>query len=127
MKSSRTELMAEVRQLKQWVNDLQSGMYINCVYCGHRYGPKESTPATATEGPSPTMAESLKRHIERCPKHPLFEFRNFVARAMSGLRVLRTMLDVAKLDKGRERADELIQEAEALLGHKSTTTEGGGD
>ncbi|HEC62245.1 MAG TPA: hypothetical protein ENI27_08330, partial [bacterium] len=28
---------AEVKQLKQWVHDLQSGMYINCVYCGHRY------------------------------------------------------------------------------------------
>ena len=23
-------------QLKQWVSDCQSGMYINCVYCGHR-------------------------------------------------------------------------------------------
>jgi len=22
-----------------WVNDLQSDMYVNCVYCGHRYGP----------------------------------------------------------------------------------------
>ena len=26
----------EIERLKNWVNDLQAGMYINCVYCGHR-------------------------------------------------------------------------------------------
>jgi len=52
-----------VRDLEKWVNDLQSGMYINCVYCGHRYGPSESMPAS--------MADVLKRHIEQCPKHPM--------------------------------------------------------
>jgi hypothetical protein len=50
-------------KLKQWVNDLQSGMYINCVYCGYRYGPDPGTPVA--------MAEVLKKHIEKCPKHPL--------------------------------------------------------
>lgn len=28
---------AEIKRLRDWMNDLQSGMYINCVYCGHRY------------------------------------------------------------------------------------------
>ena len=54
---------AETERLKQWVNDLQSGMYINCVYCGHRYGPKDKVPST--------MADALKEHIEKCPKHPM--------------------------------------------------------
>ena len=54
---------AERDEARQWVRDLQSGMYINCVYCGHRYGPKDSTPAS--------MADVLKQHIERCPQHPL--------------------------------------------------------
>jgi DNA-directed RNA polymerase subunit RPC12/RpoP len=53
----------ENRRLIDWVNDLQSGMYINCVYCGHRYGHKKNTPAT--------MADILKQHIEKCPKHPM--------------------------------------------------------
>lgn len=56
-------LKEELEKLQQWVNDLQAGMYINCVYCGHRYGPNNEVPAT--------MAEVLKEHIEVCPKHPM--------------------------------------------------------
>lgn len=56
-------LRAEVERYKQWVDDLQSGMYVNCVYCGHRYGPGETTPVS--------MADTLKQHVENCPKHPM--------------------------------------------------------
>jgi len=52
----------EDNQLRQWINDLQSKMYVNCVYCGHRYGP-QSTPTS--------MADVLKRHVEQCPNHPM--------------------------------------------------------
>ena len=54
-----SELMAareRIARLEKWVDDLQSGMYINCVYCGHRYGPKDEVPTT--------MADVLKKHIE---------------------------------------------------------------
>ena len=61
--STICEVAAELRRLRQWVKDLQSGMYINCVYCGHRYGPKNETPDS--------MADVLKAHIEQCPQHPL--------------------------------------------------------
>lgn len=60
----------EVRRLQVWVDDLQSGMYVNCVYCGYRYGPKEDVPVT--------MADMLKRHISHCPKHPMLELRKEV-------------------------------------------------
>jgi len=53
----------EIKGLKKWIDDLQAEMYINCVYCGHRYGPDDDIPAT--------MAETLKEHIEQCPKHPM--------------------------------------------------------
>ena len=53
----------ENERLHQWVNDLQSGMYVNCVYCGHRYGPEKNTPVA--------MADVLKSHIEQCPMHPM--------------------------------------------------------
>jgi hypothetical protein len=56
-------LRDEVTALSNWVADLQSGMYINCVYCGHRYGPDPGTPVA--------MADVLKEHIAQCPKHPL--------------------------------------------------------
>ena len=60
-----SELISEIVQLQNWVNDLQVGMYINCVYCGHRYGPDTEVPAS--------MADVLKEHIEKCLKHPLFQ------------------------------------------------------
>lgn len=56
-------MKAEIGRWNRWTADLQSGMYINCVYCGHRYGPSKSTPAS--------MADVLKEHIENCPKHPM--------------------------------------------------------
>lgn len=57
------EQQDKIKRLLKWVADLQSGMYVNCVYCGHRYGPGETTPAS--------MAEALKAHIEECPDHPM--------------------------------------------------------
>ena len=62
----------EITRLQAWVNDLHSGMYINCVYCGHRYGPEESTPSV--------MADVLKQHIEKCPKHPMSKLKEDNAR-----------------------------------------------
>jgi hypothetical protein len=56
-------LRGEVERLTKWVNDLQSGMFINCVYCGYRYGPRKGTPVA--------MADVLKEHIEKCPQHPM--------------------------------------------------------
>jgi hypothetical protein len=61
------ELRAKVLRLEAWVSDLQSGMYVNCVYCGHRYGPGETTPVS--------IADVLKAHIEVCPEHPMSKMR----------------------------------------------------
>lgn len=54
-----------IERLKKWIDDLQSGMYINCVYCGHRYGPKDQVPTS--------MADALKLHIASCPQHPMHQ------------------------------------------------------
>jgi hypothetical protein len=54
-------LVAEIDRLNRWVADCQSGMYINCVYCGHRYPP----------GTPDVRDKVLYEHIRRCPKHPL--------------------------------------------------------
>jgi hypothetical protein len=56
-------LTAKVRFLEIWVADLQSGMYVNCVYCGHRYGPGDTTPVS--------MADALRAHVAACPAHPM--------------------------------------------------------
>jgi hypothetical protein len=55
----------ENERLMQWVDDLQSGMFVNCVYCGHRYGRQDEVLAS--------MADILKAHIAQCPKHPMSE------------------------------------------------------
>lgn len=61
-------LTTENQQLEAWIDDLQSGMYINCVYCGHRYGPNSGP---NTKDFNLTMRKSLEQHIAECPKHPL--------------------------------------------------------
>jgi hypothetical protein len=72
VKDEEYVLATECDRLQKWVDDLQSGMYVNCVYCGHRYGPCETTPVS--------MADALKAHVEQCPKHPLFEARQALLR-----------------------------------------------
>jgi uncharacterized protein YdcH (DUF465 family) len=82
----------ENEQLQQWVNDLQSGMYINCVYCGHRYGPESETPVS--------MADVLKEHIEKCPKHPMSKLKQEnerFRREIEGLQEIRH--DIANLNE----------------------------
>lgn len=85
-------LKSEIEELQKWVNDLHAGMYINCVYCGHRYGPDTEVPAS--------MADVLKKHIEQCPKHP-----------MSALKAENEKLGT-RLRKIEEAAREAIKRAQ---------------
>jgi hypothetical protein len=66
------DLRAKVERLERWVDDLHAGMYINCVYCGHRYGPDDQV--------SVSMAEVLKEHVEQCPEHPMSKLKAEVKR-----------------------------------------------
>lgn len=90
-------LEEENKRLQQWVDDLQSEMYINCVYCGHRYGPSDEVPAS--------MAEILKQHVEVCPKHPMSvlknridALRNFVKGELENCLVWDSNLEYAQID-----------------------------
>ena len=67
----------ELDRMRRWIDDLQSGMYVNCVYCGHRYGPGETTPVT--------MADALKAHVEQCPSHPMSALKAREARLREAL------------------------------------------
>lgn len=60
-------LIDDNERLRSHVADLQSGMYINRVYCGHRYGPDPGTLVA--------MADVLRAHIEACPEHPMSKLR----------------------------------------------------
>lgn len=73
-----SRLNGEIRRLQNWVNDLQSGMFINCAYCGHRYGPDDEVGVT--------MQEALYEHIKECPKHPLSKTKNAAQQAITVLR-----------------------------------------
>lgn len=63
----RIEMEEETDRLHRWVSDLQRGTYVNCVYCGHRYGPESDTPSS--------MADVLKEHIEQCTEHPMSKLK----------------------------------------------------
>lgn len=69
--TDEVEALREKRaKLILWVNDLQSRQYVNCVYCGHRYGPSGDTPVS--------QADVLKEHIENCPEHPMSKLKQRV-------------------------------------------------
>lgn len=98
------ELAAENQKLQTWIRDLHSGMFINCVYCGHRYGPKEGTPVA--------MADVLKAHVVQCPKHPL----SIVTKALSSLVEAKRLKDtVGKTPEYEKARDEAWKAAEAAL------------
>jgi len=91
----------EIERLTAWVSDLQSGLYVNCVYCGHRYGPGETTPVS--------MADALKAHIEQCPKHPMsaLKQRAEAAEARLGEATARIETDarlIASLEAEKQQA-----------------------
>ena len=79
------KLVAEVTDLQAWVDDLMSQMYVNCVYCGHRYGPRDEVPAS--------MADVLKQHVEQCPKHPMSQLKARNDELVAGLRLGIEWLD----------------------------------
>ena len=82
---------AELAKLRSWVSDLQSGLIVNCVYCGHQYGPSKNTPVS--------MADVLKAHIEKCPEHPL-------ASALAEIAALKAKL--AAVDVGDVRDARMV-------------------
>jgi len=43
------QALDELVIMRRWVGDLQSGMYVNCVYCGHRYGPADEIPTSMAD------------------------------------------------------------------------------
>lgn len=78
---------AELPRLRRWISDLQAGMYVNCVYCGHRYGPDDQVPTT--------MADALKEHIEGCPQHPMHALKARIAE-LEGLINTPELVDFVK-------------------------------
>jgi len=56
-----------VERQRRWIEDLQAGQYVNCVYCGHQYGPEDSTPVS--------RAELLNQHVVACPEHPMSKIK----------------------------------------------------
>jgi hypothetical protein len=76
LKRELLECSATEEGLRNWIRDCQAGMYINCVYCGHRYGPDDEHAATLVEdGATPSMQEALRAHIAECPDHPMSALR----------------------------------------------------
>lgn len=103
-------LRADHERLTAWIDDLQSGMYVNCVYCGHRYGPSETTPVS--------MSDALKAHVEQCPQHPMSALRAELAALRAELEVFRereaaTAQGVRWLENESKRIERRAERAEA--------------
>ena len=96
---------AEIANLNEWVHDLQSGMYVNCVYCGHRYGPADKM--------APTMQQVLYAHIAKCPKHPLSQANAKIAALRQ---TLKNIID-GSVGLGGMPAGSTYQELLIILTH----------
>ena len=92
----KINLSEENKRLEAWIDDLQSGMYINCVYCGHRYGPNSGA---TTKDFNMTMRKSLEDHIAECPKHPLSFAKKKIERLKTALAGLVGEADEQSLRK----------------------------
>ncbi len=99
-----------MNELRHWIDDLQSDMFINCVYCGHRYGPSDEVPAS--------MADVLKEHIEQCPDHPMSELKTL-------LKDLELWL-CEPTDIHAEHRDEMMRRLNKALYPNPEPTAGGG-
>ena len=110
------ENKARLEQLQAWVNDLQSGMYVNCVYCGHRYGPLDA--------PTPvSMADTLASHIEKCPAHPLREAFAQIERLKAVVAQVRKTQ--ASWEEEMAQKDAEIERLKALLARAALALDNG--
>ncbi len=110
-KEARDLLLADIDRFQQWVNDLQAGCYINCVYCGHRYGPDDEVPAS--------MADVLKEHIEQCPEHPLSHAKARIEEleetGLALVRELRVWMSFLARDVGTDRIEDTMKGFPAVV------------
>ncbi len=84
------DAQAEIEQLNKWVDDCQSSMYINCVYCGHRYGPDDGDHLNS-------MRDALREHVAKCPKHPMSSLLTQRDKLADALRVVKDNYDRCRL------------------------------
>ena len=106
---TKNELITENKRLETWVNDLQSGMYINCVYCGHRYGPKDKVACS--------MRDVLKQHIEKCPVHPLSAAKKQIAALTAENERLRK--EIKEIKEKIKLTNEYVDKYHGLAGGRS--------
>ena len=100
------ELGGIIEKQKRWIDDLQAGMYINCVYCGHRYGPEDEVPAS--------MADVLKEHVESCPDHPMSKLKAELEQALKYKRAAEfSQMSLMEESNGRVSLHESSESAEA--------------
>ena len=104
-----------IDRLKKWVDDLQSGVYVNCVYCGHRYGPKETTPVS--------MADALTEHIETCPEHPMAKLKQDLERYRTAVNTIYGWSKEGEYTPDKERVALIL--ANLLEGSQPPTGPGG--
>lgn len=110
MNNELERLKQELEKYKQWINDLQNGMYINCVYCGHRYGTSDEVPCS--------MAEVLKKHVMQCENHPMSKLLTMCKKSSEVLReemLHRVQLDGDVAYKDNEKLQELKSEIDQTI------------
>jgi hypothetical protein len=89
------ELRDKVIEQAKWIADLQSNMYINCVYCGWRAGEQGQV-----------AADDLKAHVAVCPHHPLYAVKK---RASAGAEILRLLVTLKNVKDSAGKTTQYMQ------------------
>ncbi len=104
---ARVDQQQEADRLHRWISDLQRGIYVNCVYCGHRYGPEDEVPTS--------MADVLKEHIEHCPEHPMSKLKQEFAQLQEQLKYAEGAMEIEAFDARQLRQDVELLAAQATI------------
>jgi hypothetical protein len=126
----------EIKRLREWIDDLQSGQYVNCVYCGHRYGPAFCSECNGSgrtddhvngithcsacdgtgEGTPVALADVLKQHVAQCPDHPMSKLKK-------ALEVIQQLCSDAPHQPTAYTITKISQQADGALADFQNLTE----
>lgn len=118
-------LRAENERLEHWVDDLQDGGWVNCVYCGQRYGERDEQLQVHQ-----TMREALAEHVESCPKHPMAKLKAERDKLKAELERLRRQVRKANVAISKHlstgHGDDLLDATVAIAAALGQRKEGDG-
>ncbi len=96
-KQERIEILeAAVKEKDEWIDRLEDGRIVTCVYCGHAYPPETQR----------SKRKILYEHIKLCPKHPLRHAEEQIATLIAELDAWKSVFGTTQLTHAQARLEQ---------------------